>query len=149
MADSVAKRGFGGYSKHFWSTHVPRQPYNNLQWVNRRHTPTDLRSTIPAQAHKFVGSSRPPSSVPPCWIPRPEKVPARRFSVRAEGELLTPSSPATRSEEWSTLRQMLPSRGHYIKKKPEKWGNSGELALPAISNSKPQSYPKINSIMTR
>lgn len=147
--DSVAKRGFGGYTKHFWSTSVPRQPYNKLAWVNRSYTPLDLRSTIPAQAHKFLGSSRPPCSVPPCWVPRPE-APSKKHSGRvAEGELMTPSSQATRSEEWSTLRQTLPSRGHYAKNKPEKWGTSGELALPTISQSRPRNYPKINSVMTR
>lgn len=147
--DSVAKRGFGGYTKHFWSTAVPRQPYNKLAWVNRRYTPLDPRSTMPAQAHKFVSSSRPPCSIPPYWVPRPEALPRKRRSRVAEGELMTPSSPATRSEEWSTLRQMLPSRGHNVKNKPEKWGTSGELALPTISQSRPQDYPKINSIMTR
>lgn len=147
-ADSVAKRGFGGYTKHFWSTTVPRQPYNKLAWVNRRYTPTDLRPTVPAQAHKFVSNSTPPCSVPPCWVPRPEATP-KRLSRVAEGELMTPSSPATRSEEWSTLRQMLPSRGHYVKNKPGKWGTTGKLALPTISQARPESNPKINSLMTR
>lgn len=148
ISDSLAKRGFGGYTKHFWSTTLPQKPYNKLAWVNRRYTPTDLRSTMPAQAHKFVGSSRPPCSVPPCWVPRPE-APPNKLSRTAEGELMTPSSPATRSEEWSTLRQMLPSRGHYVKNKPKKWGTSGELALPTISQTRPQNYPKMNSLMTR
>lgn len=149
-ADSVAKRGFGGYTKHFWSTTIPRKPYNKLAWVNRRHTPSDLRSTIPAQAHKFLDSHRPPCSVPPCWVPRPE-VPPRKSSCdqTAEGRLLTPSSPATRSEEWSTLRQMIPSRGHYLRNKPQKWGTSGDLALPTISGNRPQDYPKVKSMMTR
>lgn len=147
-SECVAKRGFGGYTKHFWATTVPRKSYNKLTWVNRWYTPTDLRPTIPAQAHKFVGSSRPPCSVPPCWVLRPE-APPKRLSRIAEGERLTPSSQATRSEEWSTLRQMLPSSGHPIKNKPEKWGTSGELALPTISQTRPQNYPKINSTMTK
>ena len=147
--DGIVKRGFGGYTRHFWSTSIPKRPYNKLAWVNRRYTPADLRSTMPVQAHKFLGSSRPPFSIPPCWVPRPEALP-RKISELAEGELITPSAPATRSEEWSTLRQMLPSKGHYVKSRPENWGTSGELALPTtVKLTNPQYYPKINSIMTR
>ena len=158
MASSVepAKRGFGGYSKHYWTVSIPRTPYNKLTWTNRRYTPADLRSIMPVQAHKFIGGSRPPSSLQQCWVPRPEP-PPQTYSAhprpatsgsRLEGHLMCPSSPATRSEEWSTLRQMLPSKGHYLKQKPEKWGTSGALALPYISQSRPNHFPKINSLMT-
>ena len=147
-ADSGVKRGFGGYTKHFWASSIPQKPYNKLTWVNRQYTPLDLRSTMPVQAHKFVTNPPPPSTVPSFWVPRPEVAP-KQLTRTAEGEQMTPSSPATRCEEWSTLRQMLPSRGHYIKKKPEKWGSSGDLALPAITNTRPQNYPKINSVMTK
>ncbi len=152
-----AKRGFGGYSKHYWTVSIPRKPYNQLTWTNRRYTPTDLRNTMPVQAHKFIGHSMPPSSMQQCWVPRFEPNP-QTYSANprpgtsgppAEGHLMCPSSPATRSEEWSTLRQMLPSKGHYLKQKPEKWGTSGELALPTVSQHSPGHFPKINSPMTK
>ena len=152
-----AKRGFGGFSKHYWNVSIPRRPYNQLTWTNRRYTPADLRSTMPVQAHKFIGHTR-PSSVQQCWVPRCEPPPqtysahprpGTSGALAVEGRLMCPSSPATRSEEWSTLRQMLPSRGHYLKQKPEKWGTSGALALPNVSQSRPYYFPKINSPMTK
>lgn len=148
---SAPRRGFGGYTKHFWTASVPYTPYNKLSWVNRRYTPADLRSRIPAQAHKFQGSSRPPSSVEPCWVPRPEPPPKRLSLWKAEGGEINISSPspAAHSLEWSTLREMLPSRGHQVRKKAEKWGTSEELALPSHTQNRPNYFPKINSLMTR
>lgn len=152
MADceDIHKRGFGGFTKHFWASSVPQKPHNRLQWVNRRYTPIDLRDTMGVQSRKFEVKPGNPPMVPPCWIPRHEVPPPRRyFQGSAQGNQMCPSSPATRSEEWSTLREMLPSRGLYIRNKPENWGTSGKLALPAITQERPYHYPKIKSMMTR
>lgn len=153
----LTKRGFGGYSKYHWNISIPGRPYNKLTWTNRRYTPLDLRSTMPVQAHKFLSHSRSPFKIEQCWVPRPEPNPQSYLAKPrpgttgppAEGHLMCPSSPATRSEEWSTLRQMLPSRGHYVKQKPEKWGTSGETAVPTISHHKPTRFPRVNSPMTK
>lgn len=148
LADStVVKRGFGGYTRHFWSTSIPKQPYNKMTWVNRRYTPIDLRGTMPVQAHKFIAKL--PSNVHPCWVPRPE-APLQKHSMagQSEGEKVCTYDPSTRTPEWSTLKQMLPSRGNYERTKPEKWGTSGELALPAVIQKRPGNFPKISSMMT-
>ena len=154
----AANRGFGGFSKQYWNVSIPHTQYNKLTWTTRRYTPTDLRSTMPVQAHKFIGPTRPWSSIQRCWVTRPEPSP-QTYSAQprpgtsrtaaAEGHLMCPSSPATRSEEWSTLRQMLPSKGQYMKQRPHKWGTSGDLALPNITNTRPTHFPKYNSPMTK
>ena len=155
ICEGGPKRGFGGFTKHFWATSVPQKSHNRLQWVNRRYMPIDLRDTVGVptmgvQAHKFENSHRYPPMVPPCWIPRHEVPPQRRYSqVTAQGNQMCPSSPATRSEEWSSLREMLPSKGLYIRNRAPNWGTSGELALPTITQERPYEYPKIKSMMTR
>lgn len=145
---SIVRRGFGGYTRHFWSASIPKKPYNELAWVNCRYTPADLRSTAPVQARKFLSTPRPASEVPSYWVPAPE-APLKSFSRAAEETALYSSSPATRTEVWSTLRQMLPSKGHYIRRKAARWGVSDELAPPLVVEEKPKRYPAINSLMTR
>lgn len=141
------RRGFGGYSKHFWATSIPRKPYNNLTWVTCRYTPEDMRPTAPAQSQKFGTEPQILPNVPSYWVPAPE-APPKSFS-RASEDGTYGSSPATRSEEWSTLRQMLPSRGYHISRKPPKWGTSDTLAPPLITKARPKRYAKISSIMAR
>ena len=148
-----AKRGFGGFTKHFWTSTIPRQPYNNLTWVNRWYTPENLHSVskTPVQTHKFVTNARPTSTVHNCWVPRPEAPPKRHSVCLINGEevVMTSPAPATRDLQWSTLRQMLPSRGHEVRKKAERWGTSGDLALPTLTQKRPNYYPRVKSPMTR
>lgn len=148
MATSEVKRGFGGYTRHFWSANIPKKPYNHLTWVNRRYTPADPRSIGPAPTHKLQAGSVSPSSIQTYWVTRPEPTP-QSYSRREGFGGACPSSPATRSEEWSTLRQMLPSKGHYVRQRPQRWGTSEDLALPDVSHTRPNQYPKIYSVMTR
>ena len=147
-----AKRGFGGYTKHFWSTSIPQTPYNHLSWVNRWYTPADLRSRTPVQTHQFVGGSRTPGSINPTWVPRPDPPPKRYSLWQAEEKEMCISSPnpANSSLEWSTLRDMLPaSKGHLVRKRAHKWGTSDEPALPDATTQRPNHFPKIKSPMTR
>ncbi len=149
MSEDI-KRTFAGYTHHYWSAKIPRDKYNDLVWVNRWYSPADLRSSAPVQRYKFLAQPRPTSgSLPKHWVPVSE-APLKSFSRASEEKEMQVSDPASRSEEWSTLRQMLPSKGHcqYTHKKIPKWG----LAIshpPPWSSTKPKRYPHMNSPMTR
>ncbi len=144
------KSTFSGYSRHYWSANIPREKHNEQVWVNRWYTPKDLRSTAPVQRHKFLAQPQTASgSLPTYWVPLAE-APLKSFSRASEEKRIQTSDPASRCEQWSTLRQMLPSRGHceYWHKKTSKWGSGSSLA-PAWSSTKPKRYPHINSSMTK
>lgn len=144
--------GFEGFSKNFWQAIIPRRPYNQLTWVNRRYTPADLRSRIPTKARKFPNTPKPPSSVAPSWVSRPEQPPQShgQSTQQSEGvKEMCIDSPATRLGEWSTLRQMLPYTGYYARQSAGKWGTTDELAPPIVTQRRPNYFPRINSPMTR
>lgn len=115
-------------------------------WVLRRYNPSDLRSKAPVPQLK-VQSNNLINSALRHWVPQLEAPPKSfsRFSEEKEGGL--PSSPSTRSEEWSTLRQMLPSRGWSVPRKPPRWG-TGATEPPYITRSKVHRFPFTNSPMT-
>ena len=144
----IARRGFGGYTKHFWSVSIPKRPDNRLAWVNRWHNPDDSRHTTPSQAVKFTRNSVPTSRVPSIWGPIPEP-PLKCFSRVTEETGTFPSCHSTRCEQWSTLRQILPSKGFCTKRPPQKWGVSDAITLPTVTPNIPKRYPKINSTMTK
>lgn len=148
MVDSaVAKRGYGGFTRHYWAASIPRKSYNTLVWVNRWSNPLDLRHTTPSQASKFVSTPPLASKVPLYWVPVPE-APLKSFSRAAEEKRVYDSFPATRGEEWSSMRQMLPSKGYHKGSKPPRWGTSQEItSINYIS--RPLRYSKVNSLMTK
>ncbi|XP_022099442.1 uncharacterized protein LOC110983991 [Acanthaster planci] len=115
-------------------------------WVNKRYIPTDLRSTAPVPRHKLMA----PKALPlaePHWVPLGE--PSLRSISRAKEEAgICVSSPSTRCEEWSTLRQMLPSSGRPITFSPPNWG-TGMAMPPRMVREKQTRFPHINSPMTR
>lgn len=142
------RRTFAGYSRHFWSQRIPRDVHNELVWANRWYTPEDLRSSTPVQRHKFLSQPLPDlSSLPSHWVPLCE-APLKSFSRASEEKHVYASAPSTRSEEWSTLRQMLPSRGHCVRHQPPKWG-TGAATPPAWSRKSLRRLPHINSPMTK
>lgn len=146
----IIKRTFAGYTRHYWSAKIPQEKHNQLVWVNRWYTPEDLRSSAPVQRHKFLAQQRSASApLPRHWVPSPE-APLKSFSRASEEKEIQTSDPASRCEQWSTLRQMLPSRGHceYWHKKNPKWGTGSSLP-PVWSSGKPKRYPHINSPMTK
>ena len=142
----VAKRGFGGFTKNYWSA-IPRKDYNRQVWVNSPSDPSDLRHTKPIQAKKFFRTPIPASKVPSYWVPVPE-APPKFFSRAAEEEKIYTSFPATRCEEWSCLRAMLPSKGYHKSSHPPKWGISKDIT-PTIYTSRPRQYSAVNSLMTK
>lgn len=115
-------------------------------WVNKRYIPTDLRSTAPVARHKLIA----PRCLPPSkkeWIPIGEAS-VRDFSRAREETDIHASSPSTRCEEWSTLRQLLPSRGRSLTHSPPNWG-TGAAYPPDMLGRKQTRFPHLNSPMTR
>lgn len=148
VCSPLGRRTFAGYSRHFWSAKIPRDRHNELVWVNRWYTPEDLRSSTPVQRHKFLAQPLPAlSSLPSHWVPLSE-APLKSFSRAAEEDRAQISAPSSRCEQWSTLRQMLPSKGHCIRHQPPKWG-TGIPTPPVCSSRKPKRFPHINSPMTK
>lgn len=114
-------------------------------WVTKRYIPTDLRVTAPVPRHKLVA----PRTLPvadPHWVP-PIDPPLRSFD-RGPESFIFKSHPSTRCEEYSTLRQMLPSNGSLYRISPPNWGTG--CGVPVYYTERPQRrFPTINSPMTR
>jgi hypothetical protein len=137
---------FAGYSKHFWSATVPKDRWNELVWVNRWYNPDDNRNTTPAQRHKFLSQPQPDMMDQSHWIQAPS-TPINTFTRSSEEKYIYQRGPRSRCEQWSTLRQMLPSKGHEWPANPPKWGNNYSIP-PPLSARRPSRYPHINSPMT-
>lgn len=74
--------------------------------------------------------------------------PPIQFYARPDKEYkVFPYSPLSRCEEWSTLRQMLPSTGLVLKKYPPRWGSNPAEPVK-FSGDKGVHFPIINSPMT-
>lgn len=121
---------------------------NNVVWVNKRHDPQDLRSNAPVQRSKFIcGPPDMHMEVAQHW--RRETQPSlKTFSRHLEEEKWYPSSQATRCQEWSTLRQILPSKGIQHREICPRWGTGMPLS-PTFRPSNQKDFPHINSPMTR
>lgn len=115
-------------------------------WVNKRYIPTDLRSTAPVPRHKLLAPRRLPNAESG-WVPMGEAS-LRQYSRAGEEKNLYVSQPSTRSEDWSTLRQILPSKGLANKYSPPNWG-TGHAYAPPMIGSRQTRFPHINSPMTR
>jgi len=149
---------FGAY-KHAYSKYVRDQeerekelakngeeePEVETVWVNQRHTPLDLRMSAPVPRHKLLAPRELPL-VERHWIPSLDP-PLRSFE-RSRSAFIYQSHPATRCEEFSTLRQMLPSSGSVRRLNPPNWGTHYSLP-PLISEQSPRRFPLVNSPMTR
>ena len=145
----TSRRCFSGYSRHAWSVQLPsRDKHDALVWVNRWYTPDDLRAVAPVQRRKFLAQPPPSlSSLAPHWVP-PTEPALKSFSRAADEKEVYASDPSSRCEQWSTLRQMLPSRGNCKRHIPPKWG-SGFTSPPSRSLDTPRRFPHINSPMTK
>ena len=141
----LRRHTFAGYSRHFWSARIPKATHNDLVWVNRWYTPEDLRSSTPVQRHKFLTQHLP--NLPSHWVPLSE-APLKSFSRATEEKHIHVSAQSSRCEQWSTLRQMLPSKGHCVHHQPPKWG-TGVSTPPSWSIKKPRRSPHFNSPMTK
>lgn len=74
--------------------------------------------------------------------------PIQHYSRHDEETTFYPFSLSTRCEEWSTLRQILPSKGRSIKQRPPRWG-SDKSEDRKFTSKKEVRFPIINSPMTQ
>ena len=118
-----------------------------MVWVTQRYTPTDLRVTAPVPRHKPMAVDVKTLPVPPAHWLNPRELSPWEYT-RETSSLNYQSHPSTRSEEWSTLRQMLPSSGRPCKTRPPNWG-TGYNRPPSMTSNHLQKFPHINSPMTR
>lgn len=121
--------------------------HNDVVWVNKRYIPIDLRSTAPVPRCKFINPSQFPP-VPDAWK-HSVHLPIQHYSRHLEERKFYPSSPSTRCEEWSTLRQMLPSKGRPLKQLPPRWGTNPSTPIDFVKQSNDARHPHINSPMTK
>lgn len=137
---------FAGYSKRFWMLRIPVRQDNKLIWSNRWYNPSDLRFTTPVQAEKFSASQPIASDAPVHYVPVSEAS-IKSFSRASEEKDIYARCQSTRCEEWSTLRQMYPSKGHVLRHLPPKWGTWFDTKSQ-WSKKKQTRFPHINSPMT-
>ena len=117
-------------------------------WVIKRYIPTDLRSTAPVPRHKPLAPSAKLLPTPDDhWIP-PGDINPRYYSRDHEEPEIYASAPSTRCEEWSTLRQILPSYGRPRSVMPPNWG-TGFSKPPQMIGLNQRKFPHFNSPMTR
>lgn len=137
---------------------IPRR--TEVVWCHKRYIPTDLRSTAPVPRHKFLNPR-----ILTCDTTGWEKLvdPPMQFYMRCSsprhagivehdkesGRKCYFSAPSSRCEEWSTLREMLPSIGFQQKKpSPPPWGVSHAAPNLKYKTKPDTNLPMINSEMT-
>ncbi|KAK3599191.1 hypothetical protein CHS0354_041031 [Potamilus streckersoni] len=147
---ALSMGNFGAYKLAYsrYLEEQERQHEENIKsqtvWVTKRYIPTDLRLTAPVPRHKLVARGLPPPD--PNWIPVGE--PPLRSFVREPERRIFSSHPSTRCEHYSTLRQMLPSKGSIWKPHPSNWGTAD--TFPSLYRDQPpKRFPLVNSPMTR
>ncbi|KAK7504308.1 hypothetical protein BaRGS_00004612 [Batillaria attramentaria] len=121
-------------------------PENETVWVTKRYDPLDLRVVAPVPRHKLLAPKANAGAAEEHWVPVGDP-PLRSFE-RGRARVVFASYPSTRSEDWSTLRQMLPSRGAPHRVRPPNWG-TGLAPPPFIKERAPPRLPHVNSPMTR
>ncbi|XP_064622686.1 uncharacterized protein LOC135484915 [Lineus longissimus] len=120
--------------------------YPQTVWVSKRYIPIDLRSTAPVPRYKIMSPQNRPTP-PNHWIPTNE-APLRSYECGGMSELPYVSQPSTRCEEWSSLRQMLPSSGRAVPHEPPNWG-TGTSTPPKMTSEIQRRFSHVNSPMTR
>lgn len=142
----MAAESIGGMLYGYKTAAKIQPEENDVVWVNKRHDPQDLRSNAPVQRSKFI-CGPPDMQVALHW--RRETLPSlKTFSRHLEEEKWYPSSQATRCQEWSTLRQILPSKGIPQREICPRWGTGMPLS-PSFHPITQKHFPHINSPMTR
>lgn len=141
---------FGTYqyvwSRHFNEANPDANRSKETVWVTKRYIPTDLRVSAPVPIQKLMAPDvkELPRPADHWLLPRLE---SKSNRLNRERYVYT-SQPSTRCEEWSTLRQMLPSAGGPVRIGPQNWG-SGASAPPNVTPELNRRFPHINSPMTR
>lgn len=142
----MAAESIGGMLYGYKTAAKIQPEENDVVWVNKRHDPQDLRSNAPVQRSKFI-CGPPDMQVALHW--RRETQPSlKTFSRHLEEEKWYPTSQATRCQEWSTLRQILPSKGIPQREICPRWGTGMPLS-PSFHPITQKHFPHINSPMTR
>jgi len=128
----------------FWSAKIDNP---QITWVNKPDDPLDLRSTAPVARHKPLDKGNIQLGTDQSnWIPQ-EEIPVGEKSRKDKGTEIYPYHQRTRCEEWSTLRQQLPSIGHIEPGRPADWN---QQRLPRrFSTKREKRFPRYNSEMTR
>lgn len=127
---------------------------DEVVWVRRRIDIIDPRFEAPAPRYKIV--ARDPdtvcvdrrkyaAAVDPCSLPTP---PTPKCWTREAEKAIFVSQHHTRCEQWSTLREMLPSRGRAEPQKQPNWG-TGRGVAPSLVGTRASRFPVYDSEMTR
>jgi len=124
------------------------QDSRDIMWVTKRYDPTDLRTMAPIQQRKPVTAEASDLPRPPAAWTR-HSLPSRHsLPYRDKPQGVFRSQACTRSEDWSTLRAMLPSSGRPAWSKPPNWG-TGQGPPPGTTDDMQQIFPRYYSPMSR
>lgn len=137
-----------GPSGHFPFFKPVDHKANPTMWTSKRYVglPVDCRLSAPVPQKKLTSDEGKGLKVGEHWLPPAEDHPAK-FCRTFEEPVMYSSKPATRCEEWSTLRSMKPSNGVINSVKPPKWGTAHALP-PIIGGDKIPHYSFYNCPMT-
>ncbi|EDO40281.1 predicted protein [Nematostella vectensis] len=145
----MAAESLGGFLYGYQTQGRVTPEKSEVVWVKKRYTPKDLRSNAPVPRSKFVYETEQldTSKVPQHWK-RDVEPSLKTYSRHMEENSWYPSSQATRCQEWSTLRQILPSYGIPNRVIAPRWG-TGLPDSPHFVPATEKRFPHINSPMTR
>merc|ERR1739838_879895 len=120
-----------------------------LVWVSKPYEPLDGRESAPVARFKAVKNvPTSPGGLSADWKSVEEHVTVANIPRSREEKDVYPSMPSTRCENWSSLREILPSRGIPKRFEHPRWG-TGLGGSPQMTTVEPRRHPIINSAMTR
>ena len=124
-----------------------------MGWQTKYYDPQDNRTkNVPSipRAYSTLPCREPMGYPDPKELYRPQVPPARYSTTMRMHAIPTKPSPSTKIEEWSTLRQMMPSQGSQsFKPVPENWGTGGGYPSKYVSGDQQPSFNRVNSAMSR
>jgi len=136
---------FGDFKYHKDKT--LSNPQLETVWISKPYDPLDERDTAPVPRSKVIDTPKSTGELTSEWLPTREQS-LRDISRRNEEATVYPSLRTTRCEEWSTLRETLPSRGSARRIEHPRWG-TGLGGAPVCSVDPPRRNPMITSAMSR
>ncbi|GFO16923.1 hypothetical protein PoB_004342800 [Plakobranchus ocellatus] len=141
------KLQYSRYLKDRLEKEKANPPEVQTVWITKRYAPTDERVLAPVPRHKHVVPRQVRSlrDGEDHWIPASDP-PLASFN-RCPPNHLYISHCASRCEDWSTLRQMLPPYATVVRVGQPRWGVT-QAPPPTPSARLPPRFPHINSCMT-
>ncbi|CAL1533885.1 unnamed protein product [Lymnaea stagnalis] len=143
--------GTFGLWKHQYSSYQNEgfsRPDSEMVWVTQRYNPLDERVRAPVPRHKlFVPRTTPLPESERYWIPKSTTSPTT-FGNAHRSNFMFVSHPATRCEDYSTLRQMLPTYSNIVRVDQAKWGVSGSMTERQTARM-PLRFPHVNGCFTK